>query len=231
VPTLEQALEQSDRDLKDFGPVRQFVNYPRELLLQWYNDGLCLLGRLRPDVFARPRIVTLSPGAEQQVEDCSVFGSAVAQVHPDGRDTPIRRTSYLAGQAWTKPSCRRPSDPYTVQGYRFDPTQKTTFYVEPPVPPGKEVKVKILCSFIPPELTLADLDQPLDFDCYQFAMVKHYVLSQAYAQDSDDTNFALAQYHLGIWNSFLPATARADAAFSGSNLPVPANMQQGGSRR
>lgn len=230
--TLEQALLQPDEVLKDTAPGHVFTAFPRSLLLQWFNDGVCLLGRLRPDLFSRPRVITLVPGAEQNVADCSVFGQVISQVQADGRETPVRRTSYLAGQAWLKPSCRKPSDPYRIDSFRFDPTQKTTFYIEPPVPPGREIKAKILCTTIPPSLTLADLNEEVDLDCYQFAMVKHYMLSQAYAQDSDQTNLPIAQIHLGIWNSFLPATARADAGFSGSNLPAPANAPaQTGARR
>jgi hypothetical protein len=45
-------------------------------------------------------------------------------------------------------------------------------------------------------------------------MVKHYVLANVYAMDTDQTNVVLAQFHMGLWNSYLPAAARSQAMFS-----------------
>jgi hypothetical protein len=226
VATLEQKLLELAGELRDDAPGREFTAYPRKLLLEWYNDGLCLLGRLRPDVFSRTATVVLKPGAEQEVEGCSVFGSVVAMISIDGTETPVRRSSYITGQQWSKPACPVPPKDYRIKSYRFDATQKRTFYIDPPAPPGREIKAKVVCANIPANLSLTDLDKELDEDCYQFAMVRHYVLSQAYAQDSDQTNLALAGFHLGIWNNFLPATARSDQAFAGGLLgtaPVAAS--------
>jgi hypothetical protein len=230
VETLSKILGDLAGDLKDDAPGNAFVGYPEPLLIQWFNDGLCLLARWRPDLFARTREVVLAPGSQQEVVDCGVFGSVVSTVLPDGREVPARRTNYTASQVWTKPSCLRPAGQYIVDSYSFDTAQKTTFYVHPPVPPGKPVRAKVVCAQTPPNLSVADLDQDVDADCYQVAMVKHYVLAQAYSQDTDQTNLPLATFHLGIWNSFLPAAARADAAFAGGAASQP-QVQPGQARR
>jgi hypothetical protein len=215
VDTLGKILGDIAEQLKDTAPGASFIAYPESLLLQWFNDGLCLLARWRPDLFSRPAVVTLKPGSRQEIDGCSVFGSVVSTVLADGREVPVRRTSYNASQVWTKPSCLKSANGFTIDSYSFDTAQKTTFYVHPPIPPGKPVLARVVCATTPPAFTLADLDADVDADCYQVAMVKQYVLAQAYSQDTDQTNVALAQFHLGIWNSFLPAGARADAAFAG----------------
>jgi len=215
VANLETILRGLAADLKDDAPGNEFIAYPRSLLIQWFNDGLCLLGRWRPDLFSRTRKVTLTPGSEQSIEGCSVFGSVVSTVLPDGREVPVRRTSYPASQVWRKAPCLTAPKDYVIDSYSFDTAQKTTFYVHPPVPPGRAVMAVIVCASVPENLSVADLEAEIDADCYQVAMVKQFVLAQAYSQDSDQTNLALAQFHLGIWNTFLPAAARADAAFAG----------------
>lgn len=222
--TLDKILGDIAEDLKDAAPANEFVAYTRSLLITWFNDGLCLLGRWRPDLFARTQEVTLSPGSQQNIEGCSVFGSVVSTVLPGGQEVPVRRSSYPASQIWRKPACLKPAKDYVIDSYSFDTAQKTTFYVHPPVPPGKPVKAKVVCASVPENLNIMDLDSEIDADCYQVAMVKQYVLAQAYSQDSDQTNVALAQFHLGIWNTFLPAAARADAAFAGG-VPTATGQQ------
>jgi hypothetical protein len=225
VSTLKQILQGLDAELKDNAPGYEFTAYSRDLLILWFNDGLCLLARWRPDLFSRTREVVLTPGSEQRVVGCSVFGSVVSTVLPDGRESPVRRSSYTASLVWRKPSCLKPPNDFVVDSYSFDTTQKTTFYVHPPVPPGKPVKVKVVCTDVPANFEITDLDSEVDADCYQIAMTRHYVLAQAYAQDSDQTNMPLAAFHLGIWNNFLPAAARSDAAFAGG-ISAPAPQQQ-----
>lgn len=223
--TLNQALRQVAATLKDLAPGQEFSGWPQDLLLQWFNEGVCILAAWRPDLFSATRVVTLQPGSEQTVSGCDRFGRVISQVNPDGTETNVRKTSFAATASWTKPPCRKQVADYALSSYRFDPTQKRTFYVEPPVPGGAEVKVRIVCSGAPPALEMGNMNDEVDLDCYQFTMVKHYMLAMAYSQDSDSSNNALAQFHLSIWTSFMTNVARSDAAFSGSAQPAPA--QQG----
>lgn len=230
--TLNQALLQLAADLKDDAPGNEFIAYPRELLLQWWNDGVCLLATFRPDLFSETKVVTLQPGSRQEVEGCDVIGKVLGQVNPDGTVTPIRRSDFNTTLAWTKRGCPLPAAKYTITSYRFDQTQKDVFYIEPPIPPGKEVKVELTCSGSPEPLSIENLDEEVDLACYQFAMTKHYVLSMAYSQDTDQTNLALAQFHMGLWNGFLGLGARASTAFaSGSATAASAVPQAAGGTR
>lgn len=217
MPTLRQLLDEIGQDLRDLSPGTPHIAYPESQLIAWINDGDCILCNLRPDLFSRTRVVELTTGAEQRVEGCGVFSSLVNNVNADGSDgEPVRKSSYAAGQIWTKPVCAPPPGlKYKVKTFRFDPNQKTIFYVDPPVPPGAKAKAKIVCAECPPALTITDLDDEIDVDCYRILMVKHYLYSQAFAMDSDQTNLALAQFHLATWNAFLIGKARADTAFSG----------------
>lgn len=226
--TLRQLLDEIGRDLRDLCPGHEHTAFPDQQLIAWINDGECLLCNLRPDLFSFTRVVDLMVGAEQRVATCGTFSSAIANVDGDGGDgAPIRKAGYMASQAWTKPLCPAPPNTrYVAKSYRFDPNQKTIFYLDPPVPPGTKAKAKIVCAECPAALSIADLDETIDFDCYRIAMVKHYVYVQAFAMDSDQTNLALAQFHSNLWTGFLIGKARADTAFSGGR---PAAQQ--GARR
>lgn len=227
--TLQELLTDLGRDLRDLCPGYEHTAWTEPQLIAWINDGECLLCNLRPDLFSFTRVVDLAVGSEQRVASCGVFSSAVANVNADGSDgAPIRKASYVASQVWTKPACAQPPNKYAVTSYRFDPNQKTIFYVQPPVPPGAKARAKIVCAECPVALSIADLDQPIDADCYRIAMVKHYVYSQAFSMDSDQTNVAIAQFHASMWTGFLTGKARADTAFSGGR---PAAQQQAGARR
>ena len=219
--TLRQLLAEVGQDLRDLSPSTPHISFPESQLIAWINDGESLLFSFRPDLFSHTRVITLAQGAQQNVEGCGVFSSIVSTVNKDGTETPVRKASYVASQAWTKPACAPPPNtPYKATSFRFDPNQKTTFYVEPPVPPGQTAQVKIVCAECPPALTLVDLDNEFDGDCYRIAMVKQYIYSQAFSMDSDQTNLALAQYHGNLWASYLIGKARADTAFSGGR-PTP----------
>lgn len=227
--TLRQLLDEIGQDLRDLAPATPHIAFPPEQLIAWINDGECILCNLRPDLFSRTRVIELVTGAEQRIEGCGVFSSLVNNVNADGSDgAPVRKGSYAAGQAWTKPMCARPPGvKYTVSTFRFDPNQKTIFYVEPPVPPGAKAKAKIVCAECPPALAISDLDDEFDADCYRIAMVKHYLYAQAFGMDSDQTNVVLAQFHLAQWNAFLIGKARADTAFSGGRPPSAAVQPAG----
>lgn len=226
VTTVNEALLQIAGELKDKAPGLEFTGWTRELLLGWWNDGTCILARMRPDLFSSTRIATLVPGSEQKVQGCDVFGRVLGYVNPDGTETPVTRGSFTASLAWTKPSCAKAPSAYKVKTFTFDPNQKSTFYVQPPVPPGVNAKVRVVCSGPPPKLTINDLNDEVDLDCYQFVMVKHYILAMAYMQDGDAATAALFQAHMSLWNTFLVGVARSDASFSGSAVPTPAAPPQ-----
>lgn len=226
--TLDEFLLGLASDFKDDAPGYEFTQFPRDQLIRWTNDGLCALSAFRPDLFSRAVDVTLKPGTEQTLEGCTLLSSIRAQLNARGEEVgPVRRVSDTAMLAWTKPLiCREKNETYRVTGYRFDPARKDTFYVEPPVPPGQEVKVRVVCSFAPPALTLDDLDSEMDENCYRLLMVKNYVYAQGYSKESDQTNTALATWHMNLWNGLLRGKMGADRAFAGSPQTLTAPPQQ-----
>jgi hypothetical protein len=223
VPTLENLLTDYARELRDAEPGHEFTQFPRETLLIWWNEALCILHRMRPDLFTRSREVTLVPGNRQSVgEDCT-FKSVDANLGPQGQDeTPIRMTSVTAMRQWGgKPTCIPPPKEYRVTEFQFDKMQRDIFYVAPPVPAGATAKVRVTCVEPPPTLTVSDLGEEAPTDCWQNALVNHYLLAQAYAQDSDQMSLALAQHHQGLWGALFRGTLQGDLALQAAQIPTP----------
>lgn len=221
--TLEDLLLSLARDLRDAEPGHEFTQFSRELLLSWWNEGLCILHRTRPDLFTRSRDVELEPGNRQSVgEDCT-FKSVDANIGPDGEDlTPIRQTSVTAMRQWGgKPSCFVAPKNYKVTEFQFDKMQRDIFYVAPPVPAGAKATVRVTCVEPPPTLTLSDLNDEAPTDCWQDALTRHYVIAQAYSQDSDQTALALAQFHAGQWSSLFRGTLQGDLALQAQSVATP----------
>jgi hypothetical protein len=225
--TLDEYLLGLASDFKDDAPGYEFTQFPREQLIRWTNDGLCALASFRPDLFTQSRDVTLKPGELQVLEGCTTISSVRAQLNARGEEIgPVRRVSDSAMLAWNKPLvCRQQNGEYRITGFRFDPASKNSFYAEPPVPPGVDVKVRILCSFQPPALTLDDLDKEIDESCYRLLMVRNYVYAQGYAKESDQTNQGLATWHMNLWNAFLRGKMVADRQFAGAPQTVVAPPQ------
>lgn len=220
MPTLENLLTDYARELRDAEPGHEFTQFSRETLLIWWNEGLCILHRMRPDLFTRSRDVELVPGNRQSVgEDCT-FKSVDANIGAQGEDlTPIRMTSVTAMRQWGgKKACLPPPKEYKVTEFQFDKMQRDTFYVAPPVPAGAKPTVRVTCVEPPPTLGLSNLNDEAPLDCWQQAMVNHYILAQAYAQDSDQSSLALAQFHSGQWAALFRGTLQGDMALQQPQL-------------
>jgi hypothetical protein len=225
--TLDEYLLGLASDFKDDAPGYEFTQFPRDQLLRWINDGICALSSFRPDLFSASKDVKLKPGTEQTVEGCTTVSAVRSQVNARGEEIgSVRRVSDSAMLAWNKPQvCKQKNDAYRVSGFRFDPARKDTFYVEPPVPPGIEVLVRVTCSGSPPPLTLDDLDTELDENCYRLLMVKNYVYAQGYSKESDQTNASLATWHMNLWNGLLRGKLAADRNFAGAPQTIVAPPQ------
>jgi hypothetical protein len=211
--TLGKKLDEIAVDLRDFEAGHEFTQFSREQILAWWNEGLCILHRLRPDLFTRSREFTLSPGTRQMIGEGCLLKSVDANLGQNGEElTPINPASRKAQLAWGRASCLRQSDGYLVRDYTYDPKQRDTFYVSPPVPAGDEHKVRIVCIEPPITLTVGDLGAEAPVDCWQYALVRHYVIAQAYQLDSDQAALALSGSHLETWKTILGLTTRADVA-------------------
>jgi len=164
--TLEEVLRQIALDLSDLRPGNEFKLYPRQQLIDWWNDGLCLLCSLRPRLFSGSRVVELVDGSEQRIEGCTLISSVREQLNERGEPiTLIRRISDSAVQAWLKPpTCRADPNNYRATGYRYDPANRDTFYIDPPKPPGVKAQVSVTCSTCPKALTARRLLLPAGDD-------------------------------------------------------------------
>jgi hypothetical protein len=224
--TLNEQLLELARDLRDAEPGHAFTQFKRESLIAWWNEGLCILHRLRPDLFTRSREVTLSPGTRQSVGEGCVLKSVDANLGPDGDDlSPLHRTSITAQRAWTKPACLPQPKDYIPTEWQFDTLNRDVFYIKPPVPLPNKFKVRVVCVEPPPTLTIADLEQEEPSDCWQAALTRHYVLAQAYGLDSDQVNFQLAQWHTQQWAGLFRGSQAADRALQTATIPAEQQQQ------
>lgn len=228
--TLADKLQLIAVDLRDAEAGHEFTQFSREQLLGYWNEGLCVLHRVRPDLFTRSRDFTLEPGSRQFIGEGCLLKSVDANLGPNGEELgPINPVSRKAQLAWGRPPCKVSPDTYRVLDYSQDPKQRDTFYVSPPAPPGASHVVRIVCVEPPPTLTTADLGVVAPVDCWQYALVRHYVLAQAYQLDSDQASLALANAHMATWNTILGLTTRSDVALV---APTPSsNVEPAGRTR
>lgn len=231
--TLGEQLYGLALDLRDAEPGHAFKTFSRELLLQFWNEGLCILHRLRPDLFTRSRDYVLQPGIRQDLGAGCLLRSVDANLGPDGEDLgPVHMTSLSAQRMWTKKPCLPQPKFYSVTEWQFDKLNRETFYVHPPVPLPHKFRVRIVCVEPPVQLTIGELDKEDPSDCWQTALVRHYVLSQAYAMDSDQVNLSLAQLHGSQWAGLFRGTMSADQSLqnrpgAGEGQPVQQGSRAG----
>lgn len=229
--TLNEQLLELARDLRDAEPGHEFQQFSRQSLLDWWNEGLCILHRLRPDLFTRSRTFTLAPGTRQSVGAGCTFKSVDANLGADGQDlSPVHRTSITAQRAWTKKACLPAAKTYAVKEYQFDTLERDTFYVRPPVPLKDTYKVRVVCVEPPPQLTLSQLEDEEGSDCWLAALTRHYVIAQAYGLDSDQVNLSLSQLHSNQWAALFRGTQAADRSLQMNTLTQPQQPEAGATR-
>lgn len=177
--------------LNDDEPGHEFTRYPIDKMLAAYNDALCLVYKHRPDLFTEWTVARLTPGKYQDVRGCCDQVLVVAdQVTAQGgvikELTGTRNTTTTTKRHWRKPSCLVHPDAdggYAISNIDIDGNMNGRFTVDPPVPPGLDVYVRLKCVQPPCPVNVAQVNDGFDAACDMNAAAWHFVLARMLTGD------------------------------------------------
>jgi hypothetical protein len=175
------------RDLNDAEPGHEFTRWPQQSLARWFNEGRCNAFTLNPSQFSQVVVVKLQPGTEQQACNGGILHDILGQTDARGLiTTPINRTDMSMSTRWTKTvnCCVTGASTTKLTGYTFTASENGLFSVEPPVPPGADVYVKVVCYTRPSDLSLTDDVDDSD-DCATTAAATQWALFRAMMRDDE----------------------------------------------
>lgn len=202
--------------LNDLEPEFEHTRWSREELIEYANDGVAQIAMLRPEVVARQESLTLRPGARQALpEDATRFFRVEGTLDRYGRlvGQPSKIDGRIArlARAWFAPlSCPRTGE-YVVASFEFDEAHPRVFYVEPPVPPGKPVRVVVSLARVPDTFG-ADAPIPLDRRFHN-ALIE-WMLYRAFSKDQDSApDAALSASHLRHFYDMLGLSRQSDERY------------------
>lgn len=192
---LAGLLTNISEDLNDPGS----VTWSRGQLARWFNEGRCTAFTLSPGSFAQTKVYKLEPGTEQELCDCDVLHQILGLTDASGAVvTPMTRADSGISSKWTKKACA--GRPASGRSFSFDPDVGSRFSVFPPVLPGEDVWVKVICYNRPD-----DLDETSDVpECSVSTAAMQWVLFRAFMMDSEvATSVNTAQVHAKMFFDLL----------------------------
>lgn len=151
--TVYQFLLTIARSLGDGHPDRPFRRYLLADLVAYYNEAMCFVASHRPDLFTELVIMKLETGAYQDARccGCSNVVGVVAQIDADGNTVKdLEATAGVSANVskWFRAPCRVTSDGTTtptISTVSIAAGMNGVFTVDPPVPPGGDMWVKLKC--------------------------------------------------------------------------------------
>lgn len=157
----------------------QGLGYPDKLLLEFINDGLCLIYKLRPEAFAKSRILKAKLGSVQCLDDCcDRLLSVDAIVDACGNPLDIVR------QGSTKMAALFDKAPINqhARTYKIRSNVENEFEVHPPVRGDEDVYFRVTCTSPPDAVTGPESVVP---SCAHHEALFNYILYRAYAVESE----------------------------------------------
>lgn len=210
-------------DLGDDEPGHEFSRVSRDQLLTYLNEGLCLIGSLNPGLRSKPTILELDEGSEQTLGCCGRLSNVIGQVDENGNVIArLSKSSLTAVVRWTKAPClsSNASGPtFRLKSYTNSAADSRFFTVDPPVPPGTRVLLKVICSRNDGTYQVGDeLDET---DCANITAAKFWVLFRAHFIDNESSpEYQKAMAAAKMFFQLINVKYRADMLYEMGVLPV-----------
>lgn len=200
---------------------RAFVRWGRGLLLDYLNLGLAEIGAYRPDAFAAEEEITLSPGAKQTLAGGRSLKSLVANV--DGsfiRESDAMLLKSFAAYDVCAPNIRfkdgRPD--FKIRSFAVSKDNPATFYVEPPVPKGLEVRVIASILGETPVYTLDDWSNEVLIEAKYKNSLVDFMLGKAYEANKESAGDRIAsQQHFARFYQILGVKYKRESQYRSGN--------------
>lgn len=160
------------------------VGYPDDLLIEFINDGLCLIYNLVPEKFARSRILQANVGDVQCLDECCdklLSVDAIVDACGNYLDV-IRQGSVKMGQAFDKAPINKGARTWKARA-----NVENEFYVHPPVRHDEVLYFRVTCTSPPDAVRGMEDDIP---GCLHHEALLNYVFSRAYAIETESQSSA-----------------------------------------
>lgn len=176
------------------------------LFVEFINNGMCLISQLRPERFARPKIMKASRGEVQCVDSCcskliSVDGVVDSCGNPIGH---INEGDTTLAKQFNKTPMQNTQVNYT---FNLRDDAENVFEVSPAIKPSDDVYFRIMCVSTPEALTIDD-----DFsNCAYREAVMYYALSRAYGTEKESqTSMANSRMYLKMFYELIGIVRKLD---------------------
>lgn len=189
----------------------EHVRWTRLELIEWINDAVCAVIRMKPAAGARRAVFALDPGARQTLDGSVtqlidiVCNLGADDVTP-GRA--VRMTErHLLDSA--NPDWYRMKQSSTVRHYTYDDRMPSIFYVYPPAAAG--AKVEMIHAVLPDEVTSPD--DSLEVNVEYTDAILSYIVFRCLSKDSE---FASAAMATGYYQAFLSSMGAGEQGEQGA---------------
>lgn len=181
------------------------VHWPETELLGWLNEGVQVIGTLRPDATNVVGNITLAAGTKQALP---TGAKALLDIPRNVGGRAVRQTRMALLDA-QRPTWHTDTAGPT-RNYAYDPRTPRTFYVYPPAEAGAQVEIKYQAATAP---VTAGQNVPLG-DEFVPALLD-YVLYRAFSKDAEyNGTGARAAAHRQAFDAAVGAKTAVDAAVS-----------------
>lgn len=217
--SVAQLIQRASRILNDQEEGYSYTAWTTAELLDYYNEALCAVYNMRPDLFAVCQDITLAPGSKQTLDAGTLISidSNVDECGNSDPDTPLTMSSTdmvkgLAGKKTCSSSAASPCEPFVITGYRKGATAGI-FFVEPPVPTGGDPVVVEATVSAPPVIVCGgDIAGETQIDCGLDSALVDWVLYRALSRDVESQfNFNAARRHQAAFYDAVNASYLADS--------------------
>lgn len=185
--TVGQTATHVSGQLSDQQRSKEFIRWPRKVMLEYLNEALLEIGTYRPEAFASRSDLLLKPGARQQSDTKGTIESVTNLDGVPAHPTDDRLFKAFAAYAVCPPANKfvNGSLQYSAKTYAVDSSDATVFYVSPAVPNGLAVTVSVGVNGLPPQYTLADWDLPIAMQSKFYNNLLDYMTARAYQRDTE----------------------------------------------
>lgn len=212
---MENLLLSYASDLSDDYPGHEFSLWPRDKLLEYFNEALCLISAQRPDLFEELKVVKVeSCSSYLDLCDCNKILEVLGQSTADGKV--IKRLTRRTHSANTWTGKVRLSAGFTTVLSEYEVLKDSNLVQVFPenIDPTKDIYVLVRCAVNAKHYEL-DSDPPSD-NCAFLAAARLWVLYNAKMKDAEfsPSMREAAKEHREMFIAILALVKNADAEYN-----------------
>ncbi|QUO23831.1 hypothetical protein KEH57_09530 [Burkholderia cenocepacia] len=218
--TVRSLVDEVSALLNDAEPDFANIRWTRDEVREYATDAALQVATLRPELFEHTETLMLSPGERQSLPDDTMFERIDGTLNDKGElmgrpyraDATVSRVASRWFGDWSsRCACCVEARTYVLESWTFDPAIPSTFFVAPPVPPGKPVRVLAVLSRVP---AATDEDDAIAIDPRFHNALIEFMLYRAFSKDEDSqASVARSERHKQHFYEMLGLQRQAESRF------------------